>query len=406
VLAVCDAYLPDTGYPSSQDKFEFRFKGLVAFYDPPKKNIKSVLESFYNAGIVVKIVTGDTLTTTQTIAEQINFRGAEKTQTGQTLALLSDTEFDKAVDEAQIFARVSPDIKLKIVKALKKQQYIVAMTGDGVNDAPALKAANIGIAMGRRGSEMAKEAAALILTDDDLGHLVSAVAMGRKIYSNLKKAIQYIISIHIPIVLIVLLPLLIGWVYPTIFTPIHIIFFELIMGPTCSIIYENEPIEKDAMIQKPRELTSTFFNGRELSSSIVQGLVITAGLMASYWLGVHTGGPESIVTTMVFLTLIASNVLLTLVNRSFYYSILSTLSYRNRLVPAIVVTTVVLVIVIFAIPGLRVFFGLQLIDLKQVIICIIIAAVSVLWFEVYKWLRRPTQHPEKEKELRWTLEER
>jgi Ca2+-transporting ATPase len=146
--------------------------------------------------------------------------------------------------ETTIFTRMFPEAKLKIINALKANNQIVAMTGDGVNDGPALKAAHIGIAMGKKGTEIAKQAASLILLEDDLSKMVHAIAMGRKIYSNLKKAIQYIISIHIPIILTVFIPLALGWVYPNIFSPIHIIFLEIIMGPTCSIIYENEPMEK------------------------------------------------------------------------------------------------------------------------------------------------------------------
>jgi Ca2+-transporting ATPase len=175
-----------------------------------------------------------------------------------------------------------PEAKLKIINALKEQNEIVAMTGDGVNDGPALKAAHIGIAMGKKGSEIAKDAASLILMNDDLSKMVQAVSVGRKIYTNLKKAIQYIISIHIPIILTVFVPLALGWIYPNIFSPVHVIFLELIMGPTCSIIYENEPIEKNTMKLKPRPLSDTFFNWKELTTSILQGLAITVGTLGTY----------------------------------------------------------------------------------------------------------------------------
>src|SRR5690606_16848807 len=210
--------------------------------------------------------------------------------------------------------RMFPEAKVRIIEALKKQQHIVAMTGDGVNDGPALKAAHIGIAMGKRGSEIAKQASALILTDDDLAKMITAIAMGRKIYSNLKKAIQYIISIHIPIILTVAIPLILGWIYPNIFTPVHIIFLELIMGPTCSIVYENEPLEEKSMEQPPRKTTDTFLTWRELSISILQGLAITAGVLAVYQYAVSSGLNEDTTRTMVFTTLIAANIFLTLVN--------------------------------------------------------------------------------------------
>ncbi len=242
------------------------------------------------------------------IAKQIGLRGYEKSITGDELMQLSDTELEKKVMDTNLFTRMFPDAKLKIITALKAKNEIVAMTGDGVNDGPALKAAHIGIAMGKKGTEIAKQAASLILLEDDLSKMVDAVAMGRKIYANLKKAIQFVISIHIPIILTVFVPLALGWVYPNIFSPIHIIYLELIMGPTCSIIYENEPIEKNTMFQKPRPFSTTFFNWKELTVSIVQGLVITAGTLITYQYAVHNGFDEALTRTMVFSVLITANI--------------------------------------------------------------------------------------------------
>jgi Ca2+-transporting ATPase len=242
VLCVADTTFSGQDFPKTQQEFKFDFKGVLAFYDPPKKNIGVVLKHFYNAGISVKIVTGDNAATTASIAEQVGFKGYDKTISGDELMQLSDEALQSKVKDIQIFTRMFPEAKLKIINALKSNNEIVAMTGDGVNDGPALKAAHIGIAMGKKGTEIAKQAASLILMEDDLSKMVDAIAMGRRIYTNLKKAIQYIISIHIPIVLTVFLPLALGWIYPNIFSPVHIIFLELIMGPTCSIIYENEPM--------------------------------------------------------------------------------------------------------------------------------------------------------------------
>jgi Ca2+-transporting ATPase len=375
-------------FPKTQQEFKINFLGLIGFYDPPKKNIAHVFKQLHDAGIKLKIITGDNPVTTAAIAKQAHFRGYEKTITSTELVQLNERDFDKAVIENNIFTRMFPEVKLKIIESLKRQNNIVGMTGDGVNDGPALKAANIGIAMGKRGSEIAKEASSLILTDDDFGKMVDAVAMGRKIYTNLKKAIQYIISIHIPIILTVTLPLVLGWNYPVIFTPVHVIFLELIMGPTCSIVYENEPLEKNLMIQKPRIMTHTFFNLKELSLSIFQGLAITAGTLFIYQLAVHKGYTEDMTRSLVFATLIFANVFLTLVNRSFYFSVLDTLRNKNVLLRLVIIATLVMLAMILYIPSFVTFFKITSLNVMQIGWTVTTAFVTVIWFEVYKMTKR------------------
>lgn len=388
VLGVGLSKFTGSNFPVNQQQFKFQFKGLVAFYDPPKQNISAVFDAFYKAGIAVKIITGDNAATTSTIAKQINFRGAENAMSGEDLLKLSEAELISTVMKTNIFTRMFPDAKLRILNALKANQQIVAMTGDGVNDGPALKSAHIGIAMGGKGTETAKEVSSLILSDDDLAKMVYAVALGRRIYSNLKKAIQYIISIHIPIILTVFIPLVLGWRYPSIFTPVHVIFLELIMGPTCSIIYENEPMEKNAMEQKPRPFTTTFFNIHELSTSIIQGLAITLGTLFVYQYAIHEQYNEEVTRTMVFITIIAANILLTLVNRSFYYSILTTLRYRNNLVPMIILITVILTALLLMVPAFTDFFKFKMITWSQLMVSIGIGSFSVIWFEIVKASKR------------------
>lgn len=384
VLGVGQATAEHSNYPRTQHEFNFSFKGLVAFYDPPKENIAAVLHSFYNAGVDVKIITGDNPITTQTIARQVHFRNASRIITGEAVMKLSDEALRTILAEVAIFARMFPEAKLRVVEALKYQHNIVAMVGDGVNDAPALKAANIGIAMGSKGTEVAKEASALILANDDLSEMIAAIAMGRKIYSNLKKAIQYIISIHVPIVLVVFLPVLLGWTFPTIFTPIHVIFFELVMGPTCSIIYENEPIEETIMQEPPRKYTKTFFRFHELITSLVQGLVITAGLIAIYWISLEHDPSIAKTTSMMFIGVVTSNILLTLVNRSFRSSITKTLQYKNNLIPIVISGTLGITIFSFLIAPLREIFHFTILPLSNIMLSIAIGAISVLWIEVYK----------------------
>jgi Ca2+-transporting ATPase len=388
VLGVGVSELSGNDYPKTQQEFTFAFKGLVAFYDPPKENIKMVFDTFYNAGIQVKIVTGDNATTTSTIAKQIGFRNSEKTLNGDELMTMDEATLKKKVMETTIFTRMFPEAKLKIITALKENNQIVVMTGDGVNDGPALKSAHIGIAMGKKGTEIAKQAANLILVDDDLAKMIDAIAMGRRIYANLKKAIQYIISIHIPIIMIVFIPLVLGWIYPNIFSPVHIIFLEIIMGPTCSIIYENEPIEPNLMSQKPRLFTTTFFNLKEITISIIQGLVITLGLLFIYQHCVQENCTESETRTVVFLTLIASNIFLTLANRSFYYSIFTTLGYKNNLVSIIIAITVLITSLLLSVPVFSQFFMFGTVSTSQIGLSILVGFVSVMWIEIYKAFKR------------------
>lgn len=388
VLGVGQAVFTGKDYPKTQQEFTFDFKGLVAFYDPPKANIKAVFETFYKAGIAVKIVTGDNAATTTTIAKQIDFKNTDSVLNGDELMAMDDKTLEAKVMETSIFTRMFPEAKLKIIKALKANHQIVAMTGDGVNDGPALKSAHIGIAMGKKGTEIAKDAANLILVEDDFSKMVDAIAMGRKIYLNLKKAIQYIISIHIPIIMIVFIPLALGWMYPNIFTPVHIIFLEIIMGPTCSIIYENEPMESNLMLSKPRPFTTTFFNFKEILMSIIQGLVITAGLLFVYQYCVRTGCTEAVTRTTIFLTIISANVFLTLANRSFYFSIFTTIRYRNNLVPMIIGITLAITALLLYVPAFSRFFLFDVVSGTQLGMSVLVGLVSVLWIEVYKWFRR------------------
>lgn len=392
VLGVALSTFTGNTFPLNQQDFPFKFLGIVAFYDPPKKNIQKVLENFYSAGIAVKIITGDNTPTTQAIAKQIGFKDCDKSISGDELMAMNENELQTSVMKINIFTRMFPEAKLRIINALKQNNQIVAMTGDGVNDGPALKAAHIGIAMGKKGTEIAKQAASLILLEDDLSKMVEAVAVGRKIYANLKKAIQYIISIHIPIILVVFIPLALGWVYPNIFSPIHIIFLELIMGPTCSIIYENEPMEKNTMSQKPKPFTTTFFNWKELSTSFLQGIIITIGTLSIYQYCIFNNYNEALTRTMVFTVLIVANIFLTLINRSFYYSILTTIKYKNPMVSLIILITIILLGLLLYVKPLTLFFEFEFLNSNQLVIAIATGFVSVAWYEIVKLYKRSKQN--------------
>lgn len=388
VLGVAKSKFIGNVFPKSQEDFNFEFLGFVVFSDPPKKGIQKVFQQIYQAGIQVKIITGDNPNTTSAIAKQAGISMEKSPVEGETIIGLSEKEIEEIAETTTLFSRMFPEAKLEIIKALKRKGEIVAMLGDGVNDAPALKAAHIGVAMGNKGTEIAKAAADLVLTNDNLDRLVLGVSEGRRIYANIKKAIQYIISIHIPIILTVALPLFLGWVYPQIFTPIHVIFLELVMGPTCSIVYENEPMEKNTMLQKPRKISNTFLNWKELSISIVQGIAITLAVLCSYQISVHHNGNEMHTRAMVFSTLIFSNLFLSFANRSFHYSIWQTILYKNNMLWAISSVVLLCLAAILYSPTVSIFFHVEALSIQDIKISLFIAFVGVFWFEIYKWIKR------------------
>lgn len=388
VLGVGKGQWPSQEWPESQEEFEFEFLGLIAFQDPPKENIIETLEIFEEAGIPVKMITGDYAETALAIAGQVGLSHNTNVLTGQEVLALSSSDLQKKVKEVNIYARMFPEAKLKVIEALKDNGEVVAMTGDGVNDGPALKAAHIGIAMGKRGSEVAKSAASLILIDDDLVHMTEAIALGRKIYDNLKKAIQYIVSIHIPIILIVTLPLLLSWKFTDIFSPVHVIFLELIMGPTCSIIYENEPMEPGLMRQLPRKSGASFLSLRQLAISIFQGLLITTACLGIGYYFMWQGEDEGYVRTVIFVTLLFSNVFLTLSNRSFVHTIFKTLQYKNNLVGIIISITLVFIAIILYLPFVKNLFMMDSITPMALLGCILVSMVGVWWIELFKLVRQ------------------
>ncbi|GAB3868428.1 HAD-IC family P-type ATPase [Hymenobacter segetis] len=388
VLGVAQARCPEVGcFPASQDDFDWSFLGLVALENPPKANASKVIDCFAKAGIQVKMITGDFPETAQAIARQVGLPGADTLLTGADVLALDEAALRQRVPGTAVFARMFPEAKLKVVEALKANGEVVAMTGDGVNDGPALKAAHIGVAMGRRGTEVARQAASLVLVDDDLGSMVTAIAQGRRIYQNLKKAISYIVSIHIPIILTVAVPLLAGWKFANLLNPVHVIFLELVMGPTCSIAFENEPAEAGQMQAAPRPLSTTFLGGRELGRSIVQGLGIAAAVLGVYFVAMHRGRPVAEVRTLVFATLVLSNIVLTLVNRSFTHSVWRTLLVPNRLLWLMLSLTLALLLAALWLPAARELFEFAPVPLVELGWCGLAALLGAGWVEVYKLLR-------------------
>lgn len=387
VLGVASATHEAADFPAEQDDFNWVFEGLVAFYDPPKANVGEVFEHFYTAGLRVLMITGDHLATAQNIARRTGLRGWEKAMTGNEVMALPDPELREAVARVNVFARMFPDAKLRIVNALKANGETVAMSGDGVNDGPALKAAQIGVAMGKKGTEIAKSAASLVLTNDNLQGMVTAIHLGRRIYDNLRKAIRYIISIHLPIVLVVLLPLLLGWPFPHILLPLHVIFLELVMDPIAAIAFENEPGEPNLMQRSPRDGKASLFSGRELLFSLFQGGMITLAALLMYQFAVSQGMSEQGVRSVVFATLVSANLFLSLANRSFVYPMHRTLRYKNPTLPLILGISVVLLLAILYVPFLTNLFGMSTLSIANLGWCALAGFASVAWFEVWKTLK-------------------
>jgi P-type Ca2+ transporter type 2C len=384
ILGVASCIHSSGHFPANQDDFAWKFEGLLALYDPPKKNVPGVIKKIYEAGVDIKLITGDYPETGISIAQQVGIHNSGRFATGSKVMAMPADELRLKVRTTNIFVRMFPEAKLKVINAIKANGDIVAMTGDGVNDGPALKSADIGIAMGKRGTETARQASDLVLTDDNLDKISIAVQEGRKIYSNLVKAIRYIISIHVPIILTASLPLILGWTYPNIFTPIHVIFMELIMGPTCSIFFEKEPIEEGSVLPGPRSRTMGLFSREELLISVVQGLMITAGILALYYVYMKNGHSIGETRTMVFTTLVLSNVFLTFTSRSFTRSIYHTIRYRNPLVPLLLIVSVIFLVLLHFAPFVQQLFKLDPVSSSDFWISLTVAFVSVMWFEVYK----------------------
>lgn len=394
VLAVGKAIPDRKPFPASQVDFHFDFLGLLVFGDPPRKNAAAVIQSFRNAGIRVKMITGDYSETALAIAARVDLDPCTEVLTGDEIMNMEPALLQEKVKTVAVFARMYPEAKLKVIEALKKNGEVVAMTGDGVNDAPALKAAHVGIAMGKRGSEVAKSAASVILEDDDLAHMIRAVEQGRKIYSNLKKAVRYIISIHIPIILVVLTPLLMSWHFTGIFTPLHVIFLELIMGPTCSVIYENEPVEPGIMMQPPRKISHTFLSGKQLMFSVVQGIIISVASLGIGYYYLKSGRSQEETRSVIFITLLLANTFLTLFNRSFIYPVFKTIHYKNKLLIFILFLNLTFIILFLFLPFLQKIFGLTALSVPEVLICTGLALFSTAWVEAFKQKAASAKHAE------------
>ncbi len=386
------ATAPDIGsgsaadLPDSPRGLTFQFAGLIGFADPLRANVPGAVAECRSAGIRVVMITGDYPETARAIAGRAGI-DADQVLTGDEIEALSDERLAILVKSTCIFARIRPNQKLRIVQSLKANGEIVAMTGDGVNDAPAIKAAHIGIAMGGRGTDVAREASSIVLLDDDFGSIVKTIRLGRRIYDNLRKAIEYIVAVHIPIAGLALLPLLLG--LPLMLTPILIAFLEMVIDPACSVVFEAEGEENDVMLRPPRDSGSALLLPRRVLWAVLQGVTVLAILGGVFISAAGLGMPPPELRALVFTSLVLTNMGLILVNRSFSSSVLGAFLRPNRSLWILLGSvTLVLAMAVYW-PPARDLFGFGRLHWDDLAVCAVAGAAGLLVLEGIKsrWFR-------------------
>ncbi len=391
VLGVARAHWPQGPLPAGQHGFAFEFLGLVGLEDPIRPTVPATVQECSTAGIRVLMVTGDHSDTARSIAAQIGLRNAGAVITGPELDAMDDAELARRIPDTGVFARVVPEQKLRLVNALKANGEIVAMTGDGVNDAPALKAAHIGIAMGGRGTDVAREASDLILLDDDFSSIVQAIRLGRRIYDNIRKAVNYTLAIHVPIAGLSMIPVFFTDM-PLLLLPVHIVFLELIIDPACSLVFEAEGAEADIMLRPPRRAGERLFNARMLGVSVLQGGGLLAALLGMYWAAGALGQPqEDARRSFAFVTLVAGNLGLILTNRSWVRSIAAMFREPNAALWWVVGGAGAMLGLVLNVPVLREVFHLGPLRPREAGLCLLAGFGSIGWFEALKHWRAATK---------------
>lgn len=385
VLAIAKSIYPcNQELPDSPSQFKFEFLGLVHLHDPIRPGVAGAVADCANAGIRTIMLTGDYPGTARAIAQEIGLDTQAGVITGSEIDLLSDSELSDRIKRVSIFARVVPGQKLRLIRALKNNGDVVGMTGDGVNDAPALRAADIGIAMGRRGTDVARESAALIITDDDFTSIAQGIRQGRRIYANLRKAMSYVIAVHVPIFGMALIPVFVAdW--PLVLLPAQIAFLELIIDPACSVVFESEEADPKIMKDAPRKLNEKILNKTIFATAIIQGLVVLLITLAVYFWALSTLRSDDQVRSLTFATLMIGNISLILVNRSRSLTIFATLRQRsNKSIKWILGLTFIIVLLIFNVGLLQNAFNLTSLTWKEWVISLTAGVGSVTWFEIYK----------------------
>ena len=385
VLGVARARVRAGDCPETQEAFAFEWLGLLGLADPVRPTVKSALADCYTAGIRVIMITGDYPVTAQAIARSIGLTPCDEVITGSELAAMGDAELHSRMRRVNVFARVVPEQKLRLVEALKANGEVVAMTGDGVNDAPALKAAHIGVAMGARGTDVAREAASLVLLEDDFDSIVHAVRLGRRIYRNIRNAMSYLLAVHVPIAGMAFVPLMFGW--PMAFFPLHIVFFEFVIDPACSIAFEAEPIDDEVMKRPPRSPGERMFGLRTVAVAVLQGAVMLLSVALVYGFALARGAGEAEARAMTFTTIVLGNLGLILANRSTTRSIFTTLRFPNPALWWVIGGTLGGIALSLYVPYLRNLFRFAPLHLDDLGLCLGAALFGLLWYEGYKAIR-------------------
>lgn len=382
VLGVAQARHAGPPWPAAEHDFAFEFVGLLGLADPLRDEIPQAVRECHEAGIRVVMITGDYPVTARAIAAQAGL-AAQEVLSGDEMARLSDAELQQRLRTTSICARITPAQKLRIVQALQAGGAVVAMTGDGVNDAPALKAAHVGVAMGARGTDVAREAAAIVLVDDNFASIVRAVRQGRRIFGNLRKAMRYILAVHVPIAGMALLPLLLGW--PIVLFPMHIALLELAIDPACAMVFENEPADDDVMRQPPRDPAAPLFAGRTLVQAVLQGLGVLAAVLVLYvWGSRQLDEPQA--RALAFSALVLGNLALILSNRAGPRGLLGSLRVPNRMLWGVVGFTLGLLALALYLPPLTVVLQMAPLSPGALGLALAGAGVCLLWFEAIKRL--------------------
>lgn len=383
VLGVAKAKSKPASLPGKQHDFDFEFVGLVGLADPIRREVPQAISECKTAGIRVIMITGDHPNTARSIAQKIGLQNSDRVITGSELNKMPDSELSNRIKDVSVFSRMVPEQKLRLVKALKDNGEIVAMTGDGVNDAPALKSAHIGIAMGGRGTDVARESAALVLLDDDFGSIVEAIRTGRRVFSNLRSALVYLLAVHVPIAGLSVVPVLLK--LPLVLLPIHIAFLHLIIEPACSIAFEAEPVSTSAMLHPPRNPKEPLFTRKIFIPSLIQGGSVLVALLVIYTVSIFRGQGERDGRALAFTSLIVSNLALILTSRNSTHSLRDKLSLaRNNVIKSIFAGTITLLALVLYVPPLQRLFQFSTLHFIDLVICLTVGLLSVLWFELLK----------------------